>query len=91
MVYTTESHKAAGAIVEAMDSRTAEGRDEQRRFFGNSYSVKKDGQGRLLIEKPLIDWASLKQFVKIVGLSNRFEIWDRDIHAAYDAALAERG
>lgn len=91
VVYTKESHDDAAKIIGAMDSRTTEGRDEQRRFFGNSYSVKKDGQSRLLVEKPLIEWASLTQNVRIVGLGDRFEIWDRDIHAAYDAALAERG
>ena len=91
VVYTKESHDAAAEIIRAMDSRTAEGRDEQRRFFGNSYSVKKDAQSRLLVERPLIDWASLTQNVRIVGLGDRFEIWERGAHAAYEASLAARG
>lgn len=37
-----------------------------------------DNQGRIRLSQPLIRAAGLKKDVVVVGLGNRFEIWDQD-------------
>ncbi len=50
----------------------------QRFFSGSAAEVSVDGQFRVQIPQALRDFADLKDEVKVVGASNRVEIWNRD-------------
>jgi MraZ protein len=39
--------------------------------------VTPDGQGRILLDRELIEHAGLRKEVKVVGTGERMEIWDR--------------
>ena len=75
----------------------AEGRKFKRLFFSGAMEVQPDRLGRILIPRPLKEFAQIKQDVVIVGVSNLIEIWAKDKwHEFYESSkqsfeeLAER-
>lgn len=48
------------------------------RILGLAEQMSCDNQGRIRISQPLIRAAGLKKEVVIVGLGNKFEIWDQE-------------
>ena len=65
----------------------AEGRKFNRLFFSGAAEVTVDRLGRLLVPKSLKEFAHMKQDVVIVGVSNRMEIWSKEIwHAFYESS-----
>ena len=83
--YTQRSYDDAEKRVNAIDPDSEEGDDERRRFYGTAYPIPRDGQGRFVIEKALMDYARLKKDVAVIGLGDHFEIWDRAELEAYEA------
>lgn len=47
-----------------------------RLFFSGAYESACDKQGRINIPANLLEYAAIKKDVVIIGVSNRFEIWD---------------
>jgi len=54
----------------------ADARAVSRHLLGGAMDVSLDGQGRIIVPEYLRKSASIKKNVVIVGLYNRFEIWD---------------
>lgn len=50
----------------------------QRLLIGYAESVQMDGAGRVLISPSLRNFATLDKRVMLVGLGNKFELWDED-------------
>jgi MraZ protein len=50
-----------------------------RLYFSGAQEVIPDRQGRILLPQYLKDFALIKKDVVIVGVSNRVEIWSKDI------------
>ena len=48
----------------------------RRYLFSGSESVELDAQGRIIIPSALLDFASVKGEVVIIGAGDHFEIWD---------------
>ncbi|MGZ3862892.1 MAG: division/cell wall cluster transcriptional repressor MraZ [Bacteroidia bacterium] len=51
-----------------------------RRLTGGATSCEADNTGRLLIPKPLSEYASIKSDVKVLGSNNIIEIWDKNMY-----------
>ncbi|MBI3325030.1 MAG: division/cell wall cluster transcriptional repressor MraZ [Candidatus Omnitrophica bacterium] len=49
-----------------------------RLFFSGATEIQLDRLGRLLIPKPLKEFAQIKEEIVVVGVSNRIEIWAKD-------------
>lgn len=49
-----------------------------RLYFSGASKVSCDKQGRIVIPKYLQQFSKIKRNVKIIGVSNRIEIWDED-------------
>ncbi|MGQ9524247.1 MAG: division/cell wall cluster transcriptional repressor MraZ [Armatimonadota bacterium] len=47
----------------------------QRHFFGDSFEVVPDAQGRILIPESLRQYAGIKKDVIVVGVGDRLELW----------------
>ena len=61
----------------------AEGRKFNRMFFSGAVEVSVDGLGRILVPKPLKEFAGIKEDVVIVGISSRMEVWSRERWQAF--------
>ena len=48
----------------------------RRYLFSGSESVELDAQGRIIIPSTLLDFASVKKEVVIIGAGDHFEIWE---------------
>jgi MraZ protein len=57
----------------------SEARRFNRLFFSGATELMFDRQGRVLIPQYLKDYAGLKRDVVLVGVSNRIEIWDKEV------------
>ena len=64
--------------VMALPNFNARHRSLQRRLVGSATAVEPDGSGRILIPPSLRQVAGLEKRVIMLGLGNRFEIWDED-------------
>lgn len=49
-----------------------------RLLLGNACEFRLDAQGRVLIPKNLRDFAGLNKNLTLVGMENKFEIWDEE-------------
>ena len=54
----------------------------KRVILGSSVSFKTDAQGRFLVPKNLRDFASFSKNVTLVGIQNKFELWDKELYNA---------
>ena len=61
----------------AMSFTKSEVRKFTRQFFGGASEVIPDKQWRILIPDYLKEYAHLSRDIKIVGVADRVEIWDR--------------
>ncbi len=57
-----------------------------RRFNNGATPLGLDNSGRILLPKPLMEYASLEKEVKVCGNGERIEIWSRN---SYDSMLNE--
>ena len=64
--------------VMALPSFNAAHRSLQRRLVGSATAVEPDNNGRILLPPSLRQVARLEKRVVMLGMSNRFEIWDED-------------
>ena len=51
----------------------------QRLLIGHAEDIEVDSSGRVLISKPLREYASLSKKIILIGQGEKFEIWDQDI------------
>lgn len=51
-----------------------------RKFMGGATICLPDASGRILIPKPLAEYAQIKSDIKVIGSNNIIEIWDKDLY-----------
>jgi len=54
-------------------------------YVGNAADVEPDTQGRILIPPPLRSFAQIERDVMIVGLTDKFRIWNRELYHQVNA------
>ena len=74
-VYTIEAYQKASEFVTALPPTTKKARRMRRRFFGHSFDVDLDAQGRILLPPKLRDHGDLSGPVTIVGRGECLELW----------------
>jgi MraZ protein len=57
-----------------------------RKFTGGATVADADTTGRVLLPKPLVEYADIKTDIKVLGSNNVIEIWDKK---SYDHFLAQ--
>ena len=65
--------------VMALPNFNANHRSLQRRMVGSATAVEPNGTGRILLPPSLRQVAGLEKRVVLLGMGNRFEIWNEDI------------
>lgn len=68
--------------VMALSSFNAGHRSLQRRLVGCATAVEPDGNGRILLPPSMRQGAELDKRVILLGMGDRFEIWDEDTLSA---------
>lgn len=54
-------------------------RDIERFILGSAFTVDADAQGRIILPDLLVNYAKLKKDLVFVGLTDRVEIWDKEV------------
>ena len=57
-----------------------------RRFAGGATAADADNTGRVLLPKPLVEYADITTDIKVLGSNNVIEIWDKKL---YDQFLSQ--
>jgi MraZ protein len=57
-----------------------------RKFTGGATTADADATGRVLLPKPLVEYASITTDIKVLGSNNVIEIWDKNL---YDTFLTQ--
>jgi len=85
------SEQEFGLTVDRLKNGIASGennQDDLRRFAGSADALKIDGQGRITIPAALREKIGIDREAVVVGVWDRFEIWNSDNHRAFEAAEA---
>lgn len=61
----------------------------KRIFLGNAMDVEMDASSRILIAPELRAAAGIDRDVMLLGMGSHFELWDRERHAAHEAAVLQ--
>ena len=64
--------------VMALPNQNPSHRSLQRRLVGSATAVSPDGSGRILLAPSLRQVASMEKRVVMLGMGNRFEIWNEN-------------
>ena len=78
-VFTEEEWKTQETKFKSMPFTKAEHRKFNRIFFSGASDTAPDKQGRILLPNYLKDFASIKKEVVFIGVSNRIEIWSKEL------------
>jgi len=78
-VFSESEWKTQESKFRSMSFTKKETRKFNRLFFAGAIEMVPDGQGRVLLPKYLKDYAGIKRDVVVAGISNRIEIWDKNL------------
>lgn len=74
-VFTVNEWATLQGKIKNLSLMKANARSFSRILFSGAYEAVCDKQGRIMLPPHLIDYASIKKEVVVVGVSTRFEIW----------------
>ncbi|HHX87998.1 MAG TPA: division/cell wall cluster transcriptional repressor MraZ [Firmicutes bacterium] len=82
-VYPLEEWSRIEGKLKALPFTKSDARAFTRMFFSGAIEVELDRQGRALIPQHLRDYAQLEKEVRIIGVSNRVEVWSETVWREY--------
>jgi len=82
-MFTENEWKTQESKFKSISFTKSESRKFNRLYFSGAANIECDRQGRILIPKYLKDFAGIKKEVMFIGVSNRMEIWAKDIWNNY--------
>ncbi|EPZ43899.1 division/cell wall cluster transcriptional repressor MraZ [Alicyclobacillus acidoterrestris] len=82
-VYPMEEWRILESKLKALPMTRGDARSFVRFFFSGASECELDKQGRILLPQKLRDYAGLDKDCTLIGVSNRVEIWDSNVWAAY--------
>ncbi|MBI4570542.1 MAG: cell division/cell wall cluster transcriptional repressor MraZ [Chloroflexi bacterium] len=87
-LFTAESFEEQSRLYTREPATERSGRQTRRAFFGRSFNVELDRQGRILIPAPLRAYAALETNVVVIGAGEWLELWSPD---RFEAEMAVAG
>jgi MraZ protein len=82
-VFTENEWKTQESKFKSISFTKSEARKFNRLYFSGASQLEFDRQGRILIPKYLKDFAGIKRDCMMIGVSNRIEVWSKDIWQGY--------
>lgn len=83
VVYPFAEYKKIYSRIAALNEFNEEYRSLQRNFFRGNTQVELDSNGRFLIPKTMLKYASMDKDVIVVGMGNRIEMWNPETYEDY--------
>lgn len=78
-MFSEEEWRSQEQKFKSISFTKQQARTFNRIYFSGAQEVIPDKQGRILLPQYLKDFAQIKRDVLIVGVSNRIEIWSKDL------------
>jgi len=78
-MFSEEEWRSQEQKFKAMPFTKLEARKFNRLYFSGATEISYDKQGRILIPQYLKDFASIKKDIIVIGVSNRIEVWSKEI------------
>lgn len=88
-VYPQKEWEMLEAKLKSLPFTRKDARAFVRFLFSGATESELDKQGRVLIPAALREYARLERECVVIGVSNRAEIWSRELWAEYSAQAAE--
>jgi MraZ protein len=85
-MYPMVEYKKIFSKIAGLNEFNETNRRLQRNFFRGNAIVELDGNGRILIPRPMLKYGQLEKDVILVGMGNRVEIWHPEL---YEQALIQ--
>jgi MraZ protein len=82
-VYPTEEWSVMEQKLKALPLMKSDARAFTRFFFSGATECELDKQGRVNIPNTLVEHAKLAKDCVVIGVSNRVEIWSKEMWAGY--------
>ena len=82
-LFTEDEWKAQETKFKSISFTKSESRKFNRLYFSGAVQVECDAQGRVLIPKYLKDFAEIKRDIIFIGVSNRMEVWSKEVWNEY--------
>ena len=79
LLYPSTSWKKIQQKINDLPSFNKNARRIQRLLIGHAEDLDLDGNGRILLSKPLRSFAEMIKQVTMIGQGEKFEIWSNDI------------
>ena len=83
VLYPMVEYKKIYSRIAGLNEFNEEFRRLQRNFFRGNTEVELDNNGRFLIPKPMMRYATLEREAIVVGMGNRIEIWNPDSYEEF--------
>lgn len=84
--FTAERMAAIHRQIAELNVTTDQRRSLQQAYFGGSFEISMDSEGRINLPEALASFAGIDGQVHFVGAGSRFELWNPAAHAARDEA-----
>lgn len=88
-VYPMEEWQILSKKLKSLPMMKSDARAFTRFFFSGATECELDKQGRVNIPNNLVDHAKLEKDCVVLGVSNRVEIWSKEVWAGYAQASEE--
>lgn len=93
MVYPSPAWNEIEEKIQRLPTFNRNAQRLRHKLIGRASECDMDGNGRVLVPPVLREWAGLKKRVRMIGMINRFELWDEEVWLNYndedDADMAE--
>ncbi len=86
---SADGWEAFASRFSSMPETDVVGQAFRRMMFSNAADCDTDKQGRILIPADLREYANLDKEVKLVGVDNRIEIWNKEDLMLHDKSMEE--
>lgn len=78
-VFSKEQFKAVYDKLTAIPLFDSEAQKAARKFLSSAFETEEDAQGRVLLPKELVAYATITKNLVFIGAGNRVEIWAEEV------------
>jgi MraZ protein len=85
-IYPEETYMKLASDLSKASFMQSDNRNYKRTFFGNSYELTLDKQGRVTLDRNLCSKVGISKEIVVVGVEDHVEVWDKDKYESMEEA-----